>query len=91
VARLLLRRGRADDYCMTIEWPTLAFGVLFILASGWMLLVAPAQYQATRQLPGWMLPVSRLWPASRDILVTRIVAGLLASFGVLLLVGAFLV
>jgi hypothetical protein len=74
---------------MTVEWPTFVFGLLFVVAAGWMLVVAPAEYQGIRQLPKWMLPVSRLWPQSRDVLVTRAVAGLLAAFGVLLAVGAF--
>jgi hypothetical protein len=76
---------------MTIEWPTLSFGVLFVLASGFMLIVAPAQYQGLRQLPRWMLPVSRFWPQRFDVLVTRVIAGLLAAFGVVLAVGAFFV
>ena len=74
---------------MTIEWPTLLFGVLFLIGSGWMLVVGPTQYQHARRLPKWLLPMSRLWPQNRDVLVTRVVAGLLAAFGVFLTVGAF--
>jgi hypothetical protein len=49
------------------------------------------EYQAQRQLPRWMLPISRLWPQRFDVWITRLVAAALATFGTLLIVGAFFV
>jgi hypothetical protein len=71
-----------------MEWPTLIFGVLFVLGAGWMLYIGPVLYGAQRQQPRWTLPVSRLWPSRYDVLVTRLVAGAIAIFGVVLIAAA---
>jgi hypothetical protein len=72
-----------------MEWPTLTFGVLFVVGAGFFMLVGPAEYQMTRKLPRWLLPLSRLWPERFDVLVTRAVAGAIAAFGVFLIAGSF--
>ena len=73
------------------EWPTFLFGVFFVLGAGLMLITGPAQYQATRRLPKWMLPASRLWPERLDVWVARAVAVAGAGFGIALIIGSFFV
>ena len=72
------------------EWPTLAVGVLFVLGAGWMLVVQPEQYRQVRRQPKWLLPISRLWPERLDTMITKILAALLAAWGVVLIVWALL-
>jgi hypothetical protein len=74
---------------MTVEWPTLALGILLVLAGGLTLLWGPVGYQIQRQLPKWMLPVARLWPQRLDIWIVRVAAAALAMFGAAMAVGAF--